>query len=182
MTRKKLLTELELGMQLSKLSVLLGLAASVASPLYADDLIVMNSFSDPALTGGNEMAFMRAQVGADEPLVLAMYTVTVSDGEIEFELTDNTAASDLVFPDGRQDIWYISLEGATNLRLSDASDANYNLTSEELAPGSSATFDGAFREDLDLEVTLAAGGIRIALGGGTDLNEIGTSWIIEYDP
>lgn len=168
-------------MKLSNPIVLFGLAATVASPLYADDLIVMNAFSDPELTGGNEMAFMQTRVGSDEPLVLAMYTVTVRDGEIEFELTDNSAASDLVFPDGRQDIWYVSLEGASNLRLSEASGANFNLTSEELSPGFSATFDGAFREGLDLEVLLQAGGIRVALGAGTDLNEIGTAWVIEYD-
>lgn len=168
-------------MNISKLTVLLSLAATVATPLHAADLIVMNAFSDPKLTGGNEMTFMQTQVDADEPLVLAMYTVAVSDGEIEFTLTDNSAASDLVFPEGRQDIWYVSLEGASNFRLGDASGANFKMTSEELAPGSSITFDGAFKEGLDLDVSLDAGGIRIALGGGTDLSEIGTSWVIEFD-
>jgi len=168
-------------MKLSKLFALLGLATTVASPLYADDLIVMNAFSDPELTGGNEMAFMQTRVAVDEPLVLAMYTVTVSEGEIEFELTDNSAASDLIFPDGRQDIWYVSLEGDSNFRLGGASGANFNLTTEALSPGSEIAFDGAFREGLDLEVTPDEGGIRVALGGGTDLNEIGTSWVIEYD-
>lgn len=168
-------------MKATLLGSTLALSLISAQIAAAQSVTVINSFSDPTLTQGAEMTFMQIEAPTETPLELAMYTITVSENQITFELVDNSAASDLVFPEGRQDIWYISVEGATSYSLSDDSDANFNPSETAVDAGSTLQFDGAFRDGLLLEYPLDDAGIRVALGGGTDLNEIGTSWVIDFE-
>ncbi len=154
---------------------------ALTSAGHAQSIRLINSFSDPILTKGAELTFMQTQAPADAPIELVMYTVTVSETQIQFELKDHSAASDLVFPEGRQDIWYIALDGASSYQVSPKSDANFVAEGLAVAAGTVLEFDGAFREGLELAYPLDQAGIRVTLGEGTDLTPLGTSWRIDFE-
>ena len=168
-------------MTFAKPLVLSAFALLSATALHAQSVTVMNSFNDPNMTGGKEIAFMQTSGQVDAPIELRMYTITAKDGQVKFELIDNSGATDLVFPEGRQDIWYIAVEGATSYSLSEDSDANFMSTSTNLDTGYTAMFDGKFRDELATEVPLEGGGIRVVLNAGTNLETVGTSWVVNYE-
>lgn len=159
-------------------------AVQAHADVVGDTVTVANTFEDATLTGGVQGAFLLVEGTVEDPRVefpTGFYGIDVSEGSYEMTLVDNSRATDLIFPDGRFDRYYVGFgtNRVTSVSLDPDAALNASATVELVEPGTVQVAD-LFGRGFD-SFDLPNGGFVLSLAGGTDLTTIGSTAKVNFE-
>ena len=152
---------------------------------------IYNTFEDPVITGGNEIIFEEAtstlsdEVEFDGFPAPGFYAIDILHGYVHMTLKDNSAASDLLLPEGRFDRYYLAFSddivGAAYVPPGQVGIAEH-VTAEVLPPGFQlGPLGDPLMTGVVTPVTMPNGGLKIIIGPGADLTELGQEIVVGFD-
>ena len=113
------------------------------------------------------------------PLEGGFYDIDITANKIVYTLIDNRSATNLLFPDGTFDRYYITMPAmVTSVSL--VSSDSIVATVEVLEEGTSEMAIDVFGTGLVFPESFGGSTIKVQIIGGTDLTELGQEIVIEY--
>lgn len=160
-----------------------------STDFLGDTVTVANTFEDATITGGLEAIYGLSDPTAvsdpevELPNFINFYNMDFSANTLTMTLVNNSDAADLVLPDARYDRYYIGFasNSVASATLDGSAELNEFANVTVLPAEYSLEATDAFSTGITLPVDFAQGGLRVELGGGTDLTNTGVKVKVTFD-
>jgi len=159
---------------------------------FGDDLIMIwNTFSDDHATGGAQVVYDYSDsIANDElefpgfpmnmpPMEGGFYDIDVAADSITYTLVDNRSATNILFPEGTFDRYYIIMPAPVE-SVEVVSSDSIVVEVDILEDGTEVETVDFFGTGLEFPESFGDNVIRVQIVGGTDLTELGQEIVLSY--